>query len=161
MGSRPSVARVASADSAHGNGQYSGACGCTFHVRDDARVLYFDDPALEDMTAVFPGGGGCSRFCCGQRPSTAARLMAEARQLLCGRRGQAVRVQSRICCGACVRARGLLGLPCVPACCVCACRSATLRYDMPAKVGLNTSTAAAVGYIHTYDICRRRRNEKM
>ncbi|CAM9667294.1 unnamed protein product, partial [Ectocarpus sp. 8 AP-2014] len=133
MGSRPSVARVASADSAHGNGQYSGACGCTFHVRDDARVLYFDDPALEDMTPVFPGGGGCSRFCCGRRPSTAARLMAEARQLLCGGRGQAVRVQSRVCCGACVRARGLLGLPCVPSCCACACRSATLRYDMPAK----------------------------
>jgi len=118
MGSRPAAVRVASADSAHGKGQYRGACGCTHHVRDDARVLYFDDPVLDDVSAI-TGGWSC---------------LVALRQLLCGARGQAVRVQSRVCCGSCVRARGVEGVPCLPVCCVCLCPSAALRYDMPAKV---------------------------
>lgn len=120
MGSRPAAARVASANNAHGKGQYRGACGCTYHVRDDARVLYFDDSLLGDVSAV-TGGWSC---------------LAGLRRLLCGGRGQAVRVQSRLCCGLCVRARGLAGLPCLPTCCVCVCPSAALRHNMPAKVGL-------------------------
>lgn len=119
MGSRPAAARVASANNARGKGQYRGICGCTHHIRDDARVLYFDDPLLGDVSAV-TGGWSC---------------VAGLRRLFCGGRGQAVRVQSRLCCGLCVRARGLVGLPCLPACCVCLCPSAALRYNMPAKVG--------------------------
>lgn len=125
MGSRPAAARVASADAAHAKGQYRGACGCTHHVRDDARVFYFDDPVLDDVSAI-TGGWSC---------------FAALRQLLCGGRGQAVRVQSRLCCGSCVRTRGLAGLPCLPVCCVCLCPSAALRYDMPAKVRLKSITA--------------------
>ncbi|CAM9604104.1 unnamed protein product, partial [Laminaria digitata] len=52
------------------------------------------------------------------------------RRCLCGGRGPAVRVQSRICYGGCVRTRGLHGLPCVPTCCVCLCEPAALRYDL-------------------------------
>lgn len=105
----------------HHHGQHGGACGITHHVRDDARVFYFDDPVFEDVTAITGGRWG--------------GLVAELRRLFCGSRGQAVRVQSRVCCGACVRTRGLAGLPCLPACCVCLCRSAALRYDIPVKVG--------------------------
>lgn len=130
VGSRMSPAGLAASASAPNrkdanvrlhHGEHRGACGITHHVRDDARVLYFDDPVFEDVRAVTGGRRGS--------------LVEELRRLLCGGRGQTVRVQNRVCCGACVRTRGLAGLPCLPACCVCLCRSAALRYDMPAKVG--------------------------
>lgn len=99
-------------------GTYTGACGCAFHVRDDARVLYFDDPVLADITTV----------------SIPSSLCSALWWLLCGSRGQTVRVQSRICYGVCVRSRGPCALPCVPTCCQCACPGSSLSYDMPAKV---------------------------
>lgn len=99
------------------NGTYRGACGCAFHVRDNARVLYFDDPVLADIKAS-------------RRPS----LWGQLRRLLCGSRGQAVRVQSRICCGVCVLSRGLCGIRLVPGCCLCACPGVAISYDIPVKV---------------------------
>ena len=117
MGSRPAAAaRISPACAVNGQGHYVGACGCTYHVQDDARVLYFDDPVMDDVEAR-------TSPCC-----------IALRRCLCGSQSQAVRVQSRICCGGCVRTRGLHGLPCIPACCVCLCGPAALRYDMPAKV---------------------------
>lgn len=123
MGPRPATARGSmTTTEARGDGlrsrrgTYFGACGCTYHIRDDARVLYFDDPVLDDVMAITDTP--CSRV----------------RRCLCGGRGQAVRVQSRVCSGACVRARGLAGLPCMPTCCTCLCGSAAVSYDMPAKV---------------------------
>lgn len=99
------------------DGTYVGACGFTYRIRDDARVLYFDDPVLDDVVAI-------TRPHCGP-----------LRRCLCGARGQAVRVQNRICWGWCTRARGPGGLPCIPTCCVCLCKPAALCYDMPAMVG--------------------------
>lgn len=118
MGSRPAAtARISSSRPVDGGkGHYVGACGCTYHVQDDARVLYFDDPVMDDVEA---------------RTSPRCDTL---RRCLCRGQGQAVRVQSRICCGGCVRTRGLHGLPCLPTCCVFLCEPAVLRYDMPAKV---------------------------
>lgn len=124
MGSRPAASRVAPQStiakgegSRDRGGNYIGACGCTYHIRDDARVLFFDDPVLDDIVAIADPRCGPLRRC------------------LCGGRGQAVRVQSRACYGCCVRARGLGGLPFMPSCCLCLCKPAALSYDMPAKVG--------------------------
>lgn len=94
----------------------SGACTWAHHIRDEARVLYFDDPLLDDVAAI------TSWRCAGLR------------RCLCGGRGQAIRVQRPTCCGWCLRTRGLAGLPCVPMCCACMCRAAVLSYDIPAKV---------------------------
>lgn len=129
MGSRPTAARVSPLRAkTNGQGQYVGACGCTFHVQDDARVLYFDDPVLADIVAR-------TDPCCGT-----------LRRCLCGGRGQAVRVQSRTCRGGCVRTRGLGPLPCIPTCCVCLCGPAALRYDMPAKVGTKRARTCVVRF---------------
>ncbi|CAM9439300.1 unnamed protein product [Scytosiphon promiscuus] len=137
MGPRPAATNASSAKGAAHEGQgqmYSGACGrwwcCTFHIRDDARVLYFDDPVFADVTAV------TGRGCCGSgtRGGGGPGLLLLLRRFLCGGRSQAVRVQSRACCGACVGSRGMTGgLPCLPVCLVCLCPPAALRYDIPAK----------------------------
>ncbi|CAM9860980.1 unnamed protein product, partial [Hapterophycus canaliculatus] len=127
MGPRPAARNSSLADGADHDSQgqmYSGACGrcwcCIFHIRDDARVLYFDDPVLADVTAVT----GCGRVS-GRHSGGGPGLLLMARRLLCGGRGQAVRAQSRACYGVCVGSRGMTGgLPCLPACLVCLCRPA-------------------------------------
>lgn len=62
-------------------GTYTGACGCMFYIRDDARVLYFDDPILADVTAI-----------------TGPSLCGMLRWILCGSRGQ-VSQPSHACAG--------------------------------------------------------------
>ena len=141
MGSRPAArARISPLRAVNGGkGHYVGACGCTYHVQDDARVLYFDDPVMDDVVAR-------TRPCCDT-----------LRRCMCGGRGQAVRVQNRICCGGCVRTRGLHGLPCIPTCCVCLCEPAALRHDMPAKVNakrLHTCVVRLKGMPRAYSRSR-------
>lgn len=76
-------------------GSFCGIDPCMYDIKDNIRVLYYDDPMFD-------------------RISDQTRMCHECRTCLCGGRGERVQIDSPCCCNLCTRAS--FPCICVPVC---------------------------------------------